>query len=246
MSNFAISISQYFSGFSKLHRILRSIYCFHKPGVRYRTEKAFLGFDSIRVLKIGANDGVENDPFGYILRSDNRYTGVLVEPVPEYADALEHNYAGTHRFKVERCAISEDDGEALFYTVDYTTAKKDGIVLEEWLKGCASMDWLHLQKHLPVGCGKYISSAVIQMMSVETLLLKHKIDKVDLLHIDTEGHDYKILRQFDLRALSTSVVLCEKKHLSYEDALAMKKLLFDAGFVIYEDETDYLGVRKII
>jgi len=214
-----------------------------RPGVRYRTEKVFRSFKTISVLKIGANDGIENDPFGDILLRDSRYSGIFVEPVSEYANALEANYAETQRFTIERAAVSNQDGTTEFYTVDFLKATQCGVEVANWLKGCASMDREHLEKHLPESWRSFIQVCSVPKMTVSTLLKKHSVKKADLIHIDTEGHDLIILKQLDLVGLETSVVLCEKKHLSDSDRHEMRTLLESYGFSVIDDGTDYFAVR---
>ena len=53
----------------------------------------------------------------------------------------------------------------------------------------------------------------VRCLSVATLLARHSIVRLDLLVIDTEGWDWRILRQFDLARLQPKLLL-------YETALA--------------------------
>ena len=95
LSILALRVSDLVKQFPLVHRALRRVYCVFRPGIRFRMEKAFRSEKDIFVLKIGANDGVKNDPIGDYLLSDSRYRGVLVEPIPHYACLLKNNYGST-------------------------------------------------------------------------------------------------------------------------------------------------------
>jgi hypothetical protein len=88
--NFALRASEFLKQFPLVHKGLRRAYCLFSPGIRFCVEEAFRGQSDIFALKIGADDGVKNDPIGDYLLSDSRYRGVLVEPVPYYARLLEN------------------------------------------------------------------------------------------------------------------------------------------------------------
>ena len=45
------------------------------------------------------------------------------------------------------------------------------------------------------------------------MLQRHHIQSLDLLLIDTEGWDWRILRQFDLARLQPKLILYEHQHL---------------------------------
>src|SRR5207245_6466419 len=47
----------------------------------------------LRVVQIGSNDGVANDPINESLRA-RRWSGVLVEPIPYLFERLRANYEG--------------------------------------------------------------------------------------------------------------------------------------------------------
>ena len=117
LPNLAVRVSELVRPLPLLHKGLRRIYCLFQPGIRFCVEKAFRGQRDIFVLKIGANDGITNDPIGDYLLSDSRYHGVLVEPVPHYARLLADNFALTGRFSIEQVAVSQSSGQMKMYYI---------------------------------------------------------------------------------------------------------------------------------
>ena len=82
------------------------------------------------------------------------------------------------------------------------------------------------------------NESVLQGSTLPALLDEYAIDKIDILHIDTEGYDWNILSQLDLNKYQPSFILFESNHLSEIDIKAVKKflaqryILFDAGIDI--------------
>jgi FkbM family methyltransferase len=241
-SSLALKASEALKGFPFIRNFARRIYCIFRPGMRFSVEQNFRDFDQIFVLKIGANDGVENDPIADFLLNDKRYRGVLVEPIPVFARMLSANYEGTGRFKVEQAAIGAKDGACPMYYVDTNATDSKGQPLPTWLRGVASLDRTHVEKHLLPEMYGAIVETKVDCFSIAGLLARNGIQKVDLLQIDAEGYDYIVLKQFDFSTLRPKVVIFEKKHLSNEDASAARAMMLQAGYEVKNLETDFLCV----
>jgi len=67
--------------------------------------------------KIGANDGIMDDPCSDILLRDPRWKGLLIEPLPHCFERLKANFSDSDRFSLECVAIGARAGEAPFYYV---------------------------------------------------------------------------------------------------------------------------------
>jgi hypothetical protein len=85
-----------------------------------------------------------------------------------------------------------------------------------------------------------VKEASVECLAVNELLSRNNIQKIDLLHIDCEGLDYVILRQFDFTTLRPRIVLFEQKHLTAEDRQAAKTMMQRAGYKVEQMETDVL------
>jgi len=233
-----LRISKATERFPRFHKIARRAYCVFRPGIRFQTEAAFKDYQDIFVLKIGANDGITNDPLAALLLADARYRGLLVEPIPMYAAMLRANYGKCGRFAIEQAAVAASSGTANMYYVDENASKRIGIGNLDWLRSIASLDRLHVIKHLSPELHSAVKEDLVECLTVDALLSRHNVQKVDLLHIDCEGFDYVILRQFDFTTLRPHIVLFEHKHLAAEDRQAAKIMMEHAGYKVEELETD--------
>jgi FkbM family methyltransferase len=235
-----LQISRKLESMPFVHDLLREFYCLFRPGIRAAVVQAFKRSDRIRVLKIGANDGVNGDPLAALLLKDRRYMGVLVEPLPQYALPLERAYGGSGRFEVIQVAITDTDGDVEMYYFD--ESKAQDLDFPAWYREIASLDEEHVKKHLPTHLHHAVGVTAVLAMSVQTLARRCDWQTIDLLHIDTEGHDFRILQQFDFKVGHPRVIIAEHKHLPSSEKEAMQVLLEGAGYGVRELEADYLAV----
>ena len=165
-------------------------------------------------IQIGANDGVTGDPINHLItRADTQWNGVLVEPVAHLFSELSKRYAHDPRLRLERAAIGESDGTAMIHRLQ--TTAKDSLWLEQ--VPSLELDVLRRAAQQLAAADKVIVQEQVRCLTVATLLARHRIERLDLLVIDTEGSDWRILRQFDLTLLQPKLILYEHQHLSLQE-----------------------------
>ena len=238
LKTFPLYISRKLQAIPFLHNFIRDLYCLLRPGIRATVCKTFKTSREVCFLKIGANDGVSADPLAHILLSDTRYCGGLVEPVPQFAKQLKQAYRDTNRFQIVEAAITDLDGEIDIYFFDES---KLSLEFPTWYRGIASLDKQHLLDHMPNQFHNAISSKSVVALSVSTLLQQTGISSLNLLHIDAEGHDFCILRQFDLKKYRPEIIIVEHKHLNDNDKKSMRSYLQVSGYTVRELEEDFLA-----
>ena len=244
LSTLALSISKATKRFPRLHNLARLAYCLFRPGIRFQIERAFIHQNEIVVLKIGANDGVENDPIADLLLDDSRYRGVLVEPVPYYAKLLADNYRNTGRFRIEQVAIAAASGTATMYYVTENSLEILGSPLPHWLRGVTSLDRSHVLKHLAPDVHSIVEETVVECLNVKGLLERNHVEKIGLLQIDAEGFDWVVLEQFDFGVFRPKVVLFERRHLNTRDQESAQSKMEQAGYQVSPMETDFFCLLK--
>jgi FkbM family methyltransferase len=192
------------------------------------------------VVQIGSNDGRTTDPIYRILKKRKKWKALLVEPVPHIFNRLKKNYSGNDRFSFEQAVINEGV-KTQFYWVS-EKAKIDVPGLPPWHDQLGGFNRQHILTHMP-NLEPYIVSEEINGITLETLLTKHHVSHINLLHIDTEGSDFKILSQINLSCMPPDVILYECKHLSSSDQQKSYELL-SAKYSLYNFTDDILAVRK--
>ncbi|WP_373497627.1 FkbM family methyltransferase [Aquiflexum sp.] len=193
------------------------------------------------VVQIGANDGKTKDPLHQAISKNPKWDVLFVEPVPYLFEKLKAHYPETSRFRFENSAINEGSVQD-FYWVD----KKAKYILgniPEWYDQLGSFDKNHIRKHLNGILEPFIVSKKIQGITLEALFQKHHIQQIDLLRIDCEGYDWKILRQLDLSRFKPSLLLIEIKHLNKEELKSTISFL-SHDYHIYQLEGDFMCIAK--
>jgi len=90
----------------------------------------------------------------------------------------------------------------------------------------------------------YIACENVPCDTLRNILAVHDVVRVDLLHIDTEGYDYRVLRQFDFDSFRPRVVLYEHMHLPKTERKNATNLLEGYGYRICRGLCDTLAVLR--
>ena len=194
------------------------------------------------VVQIGSNDGVANDPIHQLLLAHPGWEALLVEPVPFLFERLRQNYPNQARFRFENVAISDQPGTLPFYYVAEGATRKIAD-LPHWHDQLGSFDPDHIRRHFGNRLDAFIVKTQIATVSMPMLLERHRVPRIDLLHIDAEGSDWMILRQVDLVRFAPRIILFEHAHLSETDKQAAREFL-SKRYRIADLGMDFICVRR--
>lgn len=202
------------------------------------------------IFQIGANDGQSNDPIANLLRK-NKWTGILVEPLPHTFSVLKVNTSDlTDRFKLYNCAIDRVVGKRIIYEIEY----------QDWMphffKELASFSKtfsknMLLEKKLisPENAKKLdecIVETEIDTETIDTVLEKSNLNKVDGYFIDTEGYDYEIIKLINFEDKKPELIFFEHVHINTADYKKCLKLLKNYGYRLYYQFRDTIAVSEQI
>lgn len=147
------------------------------------------------VIQIGAFDGDLHDPLQGKILSTAR-TAILIEPQPRVAAALKERYRENSRIRVLEAAVAAQDGTAILYSDSDFSSK-------------ASLEIQHLDRF-----GKACEfQTTVRTISPQTLVTFADGCVPDLLQIDIEGMDWKILRLFLDAGIRPPIINFEHLHL---------------------------------
>ena len=193
-------------------------------------------------IQVGSNDGKGGDPLSELFFATN-WKGILVEPVPYLFEKLKSNYSAiSEKMIFVNAAISNERGTAPFWRLK----ESDDPTLPFFYDQLGSFRKEVVLEHKA------------QIPQIESLLMEDKVKtilfadlltdikrkKIDILHIDTEGYDFEILKMAKIETLNLDLILFEHSHLSPADWKASWKMLRDAGFSVFKWNGDTLGVKK--
>jgi Methyltransferase FkbM domain len=90
----------------------------------------------------------------------------------------------------------------------------------------------------------YIVEADVECQPLQVILDRNQVDTIDLLHIDTEGFDYQVLSQVDLKRYKPSVILFEHHLLTDDEFFKARKLLRRNGYRLLQYGNDTLALKR--
>lgn len=190
-------------------------------------------------IQVGAYDGITADPLRrYIERCGWR--GVMLEPQPGAAAKLRHLYGDNSNIIILQGAVDKEYALRTLYTVASDS-------LPPWAAGMASFDREHIVRHdhLLPGIGRYIRELRVDCIPFEEVLKSLPRDgQLDLLQIDAEGADGRILSWFPFEHIKPPIVHWEAKNLTKNEQEVTLDLMCSHGYRIARSGSeDMLAVR---
>tara|TARA_B100000780_G_scaffold114752_1_gene80453 strand:- start:255 stop:1010 length:756 start_codon:yes stop_codon:yes gene_type:complete len=197
------------------------------------------------LIQIGANDGLRFDNLNYYIKKYNTKS-ILVEPIKDNFEDLKNNYKEFPNIIFENLAIAVNDEISYLYKVNPLKLKN---YIGDHYIGITSFDRNHLIKH---GVKKaHIIKEEVNSISISDLIIKHNVNKFDLLFVDAEGYDADIVSDFLNSSLMRPVIILEylhipnKKFKNLANQLAEKKYVYfslnENMFCFPEENSDLIN-----
>jgi FkbM family methyltransferase len=159
------------------------------------------------IIQIGSHVGnTSNDPIFNLINDTT--TLVLVEPVPFLFRQLKANYNKLNNpniFFINK-AVSNFIGHI---EMTIPSEANDFSRLPFWASQLASVDPNHATGHIN---GLLVEQISVETTTVNQIVEEFGITNIDLLHTDTEGHDYTILMDYNFK-IKPKQILFEHKHM---------------------------------
>jgi len=161
------------------------------------------------IIQIGSHIGnTINDPI--FKEIDNTTKLILVEPVPQLFNRLQSNYKAklgdiTNVLFINK-AVSDFVGEI---DLIIPSDKNDFSNLPHWITQLSSVNPDHAKSHFP---NLILDTIKVQTTTIDEMIKEYNITEIELLHTDTEGHDYTILMNYSFK-IKPKRVLFEHFHM---------------------------------
>ena len=203
--------------------------------------------EKVSFVQVGAMDGVKFDPLHKRIRTQG-WRGVLFEPLPDMFENLQRNYAGCEGLTLVQAAIDAQEGERHMFRIPQALVASG--TLPEWALGISSFyndrNALGGKKIDEATCALVQANTVrepVRCTTFERVLTDHAIDRLDLLQIDTEGHDWAILKTFPIDRLQPLVINFEYYNLQEAEVRAALEWLRRHGYAYGMDHKDVTATR---
>lgn len=178
------------------------------------------------IVQIGANDGVRFDELDEFI-NEYKIQSLLVEPIKSNFEKLKIKYYDVDFVKLENSAILINEQVSYLYKVDNNHL----IHYDNHIPGITSFDKNHLLKH---GVKKkHIIKEKVNSINIKELLNKYNIKNLDLLYIDAEGYDGKIVIDFLMNTNLKPIIIFEYIHINNETFNTLLLKLNEANYKIF-------------
>lgn len=178
-------------------------------------------------IQIGAYDGIRNDPVHKYVK-DYRWEGILVEPDSYSMPKLKETYKDQNLI-FEQIAISDTRGEKLFYIFE---GKRFG----------STLDFDRADQHI-IRDSKSVIKTRVECITFSDLISKYHICDLEVLVIDTEGHDFRIIKLIDFSRIKPHIIIYERTHIKDE---VCRRFLESKGYTIVQNFSQYDNAAILI
>lgn len=152
-------------------------------------------------VDIGANDGISYSN-SYFFEKELAWTGIAVEPSPRAFGELVRN----RECQFFNGCISNYDGTTPFWYLSGKPQMLSGIPNNYDVKHKRRID-MTIRQH-----GGEKEELMLPCLTLNSLLRKYNISRLNFLSIDTEGGEYAILEAFDFNLYVVDVICVENNY----------------------------------
>lgn len=188
-------------------------------------------------IEIGTCDFDTNLP----LIESGEWKGIMCEPAPIYFGSLKkkaESIANYENLILENIAISDYNGK-----VDFAVARNNLASDKSWQRGISSIIGDHHtgERLFDIEGNKNLIAETIEVpcLTLDDLIHKHKVESIDYLKIDAEGHEMNIIDAYSWNIKPTFIKL---EHMHIDD-IYMATLLQDKGYIVYTEQRDIYAIR---
>ncbi len=193
-------------------------------------------------VQIGSNNGVTGDPLFQLIK-DFRWSGLLVEPVPYLFEELKENYKNIDAdLSFENSAIASETGLLKFYRLKQTD--QPGIPVWYDQLGSFRKEVILRQREVIPGFDDLLIEDNVHAITFDQLAGKHNLKNLNLIHIDTEGYDFEIIKLIPFERFEIDLIMYEHVHLTNEDYKDSIRILKDKGLILKRFHTDTIAIKK--
>lgn len=179
---------------------------------------------------MGANDGIHADPLYPILQK-YAWEGMMFEPNPVMFERLQHNHSDSKaKIIFKQHAVGEEGSFVLYW------CRED--------PGMASTHKSHVEQHIKDKQWEIMETIISMVPFDQALGDSNEFRNVDLLLMDTEGWDGKIILSIDFSKFRSDLIIFERTHLDQTTYDAVLLKLEGANYAVYDCGNDCIAISK--
>jgi FkbM family methyltransferase len=188
-------------------------------------------------IEVGAYDGVSFSNTSCLAAAG--WSGLLIEPVPEYAARCRTHYADNPRIEVLECAVGDVEGRLDLHLAD-ALSTANASLFDEY--GLLPWSRRHVDSTSTVSVAQQRLDAILDARDIPV--------EFDLLVVDVEGFESRVFAGFDLYRWQPAMIIVELAD-THPDLTAtrqsdakLSRVIREAGYdIVFKDMVNTVFVR---
>ncbi|GIZ11941.1 FkbM family methyltransferase [Pseudomonas sp. NCCP-436] len=212
------------------------------------TLAAALNGRGLSVVQVGANDGVTGDPVHHLIMAYAERV-LLIEPQAMLLDKLRSNYSAfTGDLRILNQAVAAEGDQLTLHTLREDLHEQYIERVGRHPSAIASFNSAYVLEKVrdrlaldEAGAETAVVATQVPASRLDSLLVEHGYSHVDLLQIDCEGYDWKVLET--LGSFRPTIINFESFNLSRDDWAAWVKWATANGYGFVQGHMDCLAIK---
>lgn len=213
------------------------------------------GRERVKVVVVGANDGVVSDPiYPFLRRFVTRTEVLLIEPQAQLIPLLEQNYAFHSAHDIFHGAVGGSGELELYCVGEHVWDHLEVPYAKGWPRhraptGVTSASEAHVRSFVE----KYLKDkalrdgAVVKLNAtrcplVEVMNALGLARQVDVLQVDAEGFDDDVIYHSSIEILRPKLILFESANLPLDRRKALRGFLEERDYVLSRQGENHLAI----
>lgn len=180
-------------------------------------------------VEVGAFDGVSCSNTSCL--ADVGWSGILIEPVPAYAQACRERYRGNDNIRIVQAAVGASRGQIDIHVAGSLTTSSQRLI-----EAYRDISWARSVAH-------EASHLTVQQQTLDEILeTAGAASPIDVLSVDVEGGEEAVFAGFTLARWRPTLIIIELVHthpdlhgISAGDAAIQKMIERNGYSVVYKD-----------
>lgn len=218
---------------------------------------SLLGFrEKINIIQIGANDGRLNDPlYPFAMKFRDRTRLCLVEPQQQLIPFLQNNYQAHPSLKIKCAAVGLDTKVHMYAVKKAAWPAAQPRYADKWPlyrapTGVTSSNRTHVENWLRRVSGKGPDwvNAMIEVLDVNCIEPATLLEEfgphecVDVLQVDCEGMDERIVSWFLAEGARPYLINFEKSRIDHAESQKVSQEMAEIGYNFFDSGRDQLCI----
>ena len=200
------------------------------------------GFKKASFIQVGAHRGTDYDDIYNEVKTSG-WTGMLIEPLPSNFELLQEDYSGCEDLIFLQYVVSDKEGTIDFFSLKDPDKYKYGDQVNS-VSEYHIVRFLNTNHNVPISqMDENIVKNSVPSRRLDSIIKEHEIEP-NVIYIDTEGHDYEVIKTIDFNAVAPEIIYYEHEFLRQNHKKDCRDLLIQNNYYVIIGSHDTLAIKQ--